>query len=452
MTGTDLRRRLMTEVASESLIFPDDDGYDAARFSYNLVHDRRPLVIVRSLDVETLRSVIRIRHEFELKLAVRGGGHHIGGFSTSEGGILIDFSTFRQVQFDAHANTVTVQPGARLGDVDAELARVGRCLPSGTVSDTGIAGLTLGGGIGWLVGSAGLTCDYLQSAKVLLDDGRFLEVDDDTHPELMAAYRGGGMGGFGLILELRFRTIQLPILTAGSIRFVNNKAVAALNAIGRSHVDEPYSALSIAPVLRRNSGGIEMSVDLCLAGEGHGELERLRKAIGGDWADVVEVPYTEWQSRFDADFLPPKRGYWKSTHFADAARDFAALREVLDRAPSAECTAMVEFYNRDTLRAKAQGSLYPLRDSLTGILLTARWADPRRDEDFAGWVRESAARIAQNGVVGGYSNYSSADEELVVAGYRSESLSVIRNLGEKFDPHRTFAQGHRHRVEQGETA
>lgn len=447
--GTDLRQRLVTEVGSEILIFPDDEEYEAARFSYNLMHDRRPLVIVRSLDVGTLRSVLRTRRELELMLAVRGGGHHIGGFSTSDGGILIDFSAFRQVQFDASTGIVTVQPGARLGDVDAELARVGRCLPSGTVSDTGIAGLTLGGGIGWLIGSAGLTCDYLQSAKVLLDNGELLEVDDNTHPELMAAYRGGGMGGFGLILEFRFRTIQLPRLTAGSIRFVNDEAVAALNAIGRSHADEQYSALSIAPVLRRTAGGIEVSVDLCLAGDERSEIERLRKAIGGDWADVVEVPYTEWQSRFDADFLPPKRGYWKSTHFKNAARDFTVLREVIDRAPSAECTAMVEFYNRGILRSRAQGSLYPLRDSLAGVLLTARWTDPKRDEEFASWARASAARIAQDGAIGGYSNYSAADEELVVAGYRSNALNAIQSLGDKFDPQRTFAHGHRRRVQEG---
>ena len=191
---------------------------------------------------------------------------------------------------------MSVQPGVRLGDIDARLARFGRCLPGGTVSDTGITGLTLGGGIGWLVGIAGLTCDYLQSATLLLHNGKLIEVTDATEPHLMAALRGGGMGGFGIILELKYRTIPMPRLVAGSIPFSNSDAINALNAIGASHAVEEYSALSIAPTLRRCSDGINMSVDLCLAGEHDQELFRLQKAIGGDWSNISEVQYTEWQS------------------------------------------------------------------------------------------------------------------------------------------------------------
>lgn len=452
MIISELRRRLEAEVGSESLIFPDDDRYEIARFGYNLMYDRRPAAIVRTLNVNALRRVLQISRQMDLRVAIRGGGHHIGGFSTIDDGILIDFSIFRDIRFDEHTDIVSVQPGVRLGDIDARLARFGRCLPGGTVSDTGITGLTLGGGIGWLVGIAGLTCDYLQSATLLLHNGKLIEVTDATEPHLMAALRGGGMGGFGIILELKYRTIPMPRLVAGSIPFSNSDAINALNAIGASHAVEEYSALSIAPTLRRCSDGINMSVDLCLAGEHDQELFRLQKAIGGDWSNISEVQYTEWQSRFDEDFLPPRRGYWTSTHFASARQDFDTLASIIDAAPSGGCTALIEFYNRKILQRHARNSFYPLRSSAVGVLLTARWVEVENDPKFIDWARSSAAVLRQGDTTGGYSNYSNDGDKSVVSGYQKEVLDVMFDLGEKFDPHYTFGLGHRQRIFRGESA
>lgn len=446
MNSTKFRHLLESSVPSDQLIFPDNADYENVRFSYNLMHDRRPAVIVRTLNIDSIRTVLRIASQLNLEVAIRGGGHHIGGFSTTDGGILIDFSVFRTVEYHEEDQTVSVQPGARLSDIDTHLACVGRCLPGGTVSDTGITGLTLGGGIGWLVGSSGLTCDYLRSAKVLLADGTLLRVNDDTYPDLIAAYRGGGMGGFGVILELCYRTLPMPQLIAGSVTFRNSKSIDALNAIAVSHSLKQYSRVSIAPVLRRTPNGVEISVDFCSAGEDYSELNRLQETIGGDWANVKSVEYTEWQSRFDNSFLPPKRGYWKSLHFSNTLSDFNFIAEILSSSPSDSCTVMLEFYNQEVMRSNSERSLYPLRDSSLGILITARWDAAAEDETFTSWVRDAATVVSQNGAAGGYSNYSSADEELVISGYRSSQLAAIREIGSIFDPTQMFDQGHRRHV------
>ncbi|MEU2225844.1 FAD-binding oxidoreductase [Streptomyces sp. NPDC018347] len=216
--------QLRTFVPDGCLVLPSSPRYDVARQVYNRMHDHRPAAILRSLDEAVLRKALTGAAALEVPVAVRGGGHHIGGFSTVDGGLVIDFSVFRDVAHDPDTRTARVRPGARLGDLDARLAAYGRCVPSGTVGDTGITGLTLGGGIGWLVAGQGLTCDHLSGARVPLADGRVLEVSRDHHPDLFHALRGGGAGAFGVILELRFRTLPLPRITAGSVRFPLDRA------------------------------------------------------------------------------------------------------------------------------------------------------------------------------------------------------------------------------------
>lgn len=419
----------------------DDTAYGEARLVYNRMHDCHPLVIFRSLDPNKIYQALQLARKFCIPVAVRGGGHHIGGFSTIDNGLLIDFSTFRNVRYDNHTKLVSVQPGARLGDIDIELASFDRCIPTGTVSDTGITGLTLGGGIGWLVCSAGLTCDYLDSIDIQLCDGRFIKASKDTHDELFTALRGGGIGGFGVITQLHFRTIPLPDIIAGSVIFNAESAPSALEKLFHLQQKVDLKRTTIAAVLSPDYDK-RLSVDLCCSLPDAGELELIRSAIGGSWHNVFERSYTQWQRSFDSTFLPPKRGYWKSVHFEKISADPLQICQSLNEVPSNGCALLIEFYNPDVLSVYSHLSAYPRRNSKAGILLSGRWDDSNVDKDHIAWVRKWSFKFQSQGGCTGYSNYSSQDEN-IGKGYSSDSLTLFSKLSDAYDPEGVFSRGHR---------
>lgn len=439
-------RSLTQAVPADCLLLPSDGGFATARLVYNRMHDCHPAAIVRSLDPSVLTMAVSAARAHDIPIAVRGGGHHIGGFSTIDDGLLIDLSVFRRVSLDQVSGVARVEPGARLADLDRALKRHGRFVPSGTVSETGITGLTLGGGIGWLVCRDGLTCDYLHSATVLLADGQLVHASESEHADLLWALRGGGVGAFGIVLELRFSTLELPRIIAGSVTFGAGDADRVLAELQDIHRDAPLLATSLAPVMQVNAGHPVLSVDLCCAQPGGAELDRIRARIGGDWTGVRERRYTQWQSAFDSQYLPPKRGYWKSVHFGTLHLDPAVIAEAMADAPSPGCTGLIEFYNRETLRAAASASAFPLRYSVLGVLLSARWADSSADIEHMRWARRWAAVLRENGGGVGYSNYSGTDEGGIQQGYDSEALRTFERLERTYDPAKVFRRGHRETV------
>ncbi|MFI9011474.1 FAD-binding oxidoreductase [Actinosynnema sp. NPDC053489] len=433
-----LAARLRSVVPPGALLAPGAPGYEQARLVYNRMHDTRPAAIVRSLDPRVLRRAVAVATELGAAVAVRGGGHHIGGFSTVDGGLVLDFSVFRRVSYDPGTRTARVEPGARLGDLDAELAARGRCVPTGTVSDTGVVGLTLGGGIGWLVGAHGLTCDHLTGARVMTAGGAVLDVTADSHPDLFTALRGGGAGAFGVVLELSFRTVPLPDVVAGSVLVPLGAAAETLTRLAGLMRADPPTATTLAPVL----GVHGLSVDLCCHDDHDRELSRLRALLGGDWSDVVARPYPSWQSHFDGLFRP-SRGYWKSVHFEHLDLPPHVLVEAVATAPSPHRSVLVEYYNARTLRAHAPGSAYPLRGSRMGVLLSARWQDGADDEAHVAWARTWARRLRSAGGTKAYSNYSEAEDGGMRPSYDDDALALFRRLEAEYDPDRLFARGHR---------
>lgn len=434
---------LLGVVPRDDLLLPSDRLYDTARLVYNRMHDQHPAAIVRSLDPRVLANSVAVAASHGVELAVRGGGHHIGGFSTIDDGLLIDFSEFRGVRYDTILKMAIVEPGARLADLDGVLAAHGRCVPAGTVSDTGVAGLTLGGGIGWLVCGYGLACDHLRAATVLTSDGRLLDVSPTAHADLFSALRGGGVGAFGLVLELRFATIELPNIVAGSVRFVVGDTPRVLSALQQVQLEDPLRALSLAPILMHEGDHTILSLDLCCSDPTSPELNRIVDAVGGNWGDVVERPYTEWQKHFDDQFDPPQRGYWKSVHFDSYALDGDLVLSAIENAPSDGCTVMIEFYNHETLAAHADGSTYPLRDSRIGVLLAARWDDPREDERHSGWARTWATTLRLSGGGKAYSNYSALEDSGLRPAHDADTLALFDALERDYDPLGRYRRGHR---------
>lgn len=418
--------------AGGEVIVPGNPQFDTARRVYNRLHDPRPLALVRTLNPNLLFEAAQDCERLGLALAVRGGGHHIGGGSGGDGGVVLDFSTFRGVSYCARTGACRVQPGARLGDVDRELARHGRVIPTGTVSDTGIAGLVLGGGIGWLTGALGLTCDHLTGADVLLADGRVIRTEEADPGGVLWALRGGG--GVGVVLEMRFRTAPLPVTAAGSILVTDNVAGALVRLLDYLGAGCPRY-LTVAPVLGRDAGGrVFMRVEYCCAsGEGRAVAELLDRLPGATHAPFGGS-FVRWQAHLDKDFLPPQRGYWKACYLRDIpATEASALVAALLNAPSARTSILIEHLHGAFTEVDEISSAFPLRGARFGVLFAARWLDARYDEQNIGWVSESYHRLDPGDERPVYANYASPQDARAASSFSSEAREHLRRLRARYD-------------------
>ena len=235
---------------------------------------------------------------------------------------------------------------------------------------------------------------------MLLAGGRVVTVSADAHADLFAVLRGGGLSAYGVVLELCFRTIPLPGIRAGSVRFPLADAVRVLTTVHALLDEATPDTVTLAAVL--DAGGL--SLDLCGHHGDRRDLDRLRAHVGGDWGAVRDRPYLDWQSAFDGIFLPPMRGYWKSIHFDRLDVDPGRLVAAAAAAPDGRCSVLVEYYNPGTLDRYAAGSAFPLRGSRLGVLFSARWPDAAGDDVHRRWARAGAAGLGPG--TGAYANYA----------------------------------------------
>src|SRR3954467_3927259 len=292
---------------SGRLIRPDDWGYDEARTIWNGSHDRRPALIVRAAGVADVMRAVDFARSEDLVVAVRGGGHSLPGFSTTDGGIVIDLSAMRAVHVDPASRTATAQGGATWADFDHETQAFGLAVTGGLISTTGIAGFTLGGGIGWLMRKLGLTADNLIAADVVTADGRLVRASEDENSELLWGLRGGG-GNFGIATSLEYRLHPVgPMILAGPIFFTGDRAGEVLRFYrdwSRELPDELTTMVNLttappAPFLPESIHGKPVVAVIAVhAGDpadGRKLVEPL-KALGNPVADLIgDIPYEALQ-------------------------------------------------------------------------------------------------------------------------------------------------------------
>jgi hypothetical protein len=428
--------------ASVDWIGPRDPRYEQARLLYNRFHNLTPGAIVRSTNSTVIAQVLVFASDHALPVAIRGGGHHIAGYGSCNDGVVIDFSSFRAVQIETATGVVEVEPGARLGDVDRVLTEQGLVVPTGTVSDTGIAGLALGGGIGWLLGRYGLTCDHLIGANVVLADGREIRAEDPEHTELLWALRGGG-GNFGVVTRFRFRALSLPKLIVGSATIPFQRAAEALGDTVEFLADCPRD-LTIAPTFYRTSSGEPFfSIDFCLAGDDERSLGRLQQVVGrAHWSICRDADYVAWQRNFDDLFQPPMRGYWKSRYGTSLTRsDIEILLDAFSCAPTQRSAILIEHLHGAFTDGGAETSSFPLRWASFGILLSARWPDPSQDDAAIKWVQETFSRLDPQSVSPAYSNYTANDDHRAVRAF-DKMAGRLAAIKSRYDPSNLFFRNH----------
>jgi len=434
------------------LFLPETDDYDDARSVWNATVDRRPALVVRPHGAADVMATVSFARDHGLDLSVKGGGHNVAGNAVCEDGVMLDCAAMDHVRVDPEARTASVGPGARLHDLDAETQAHGLATPAGFVSTTGVAGLTLGGGVGYLSRKHGLTVDNLRAVDLVTADGRLVHASEDRHPDLFWALRGGG-GNFGVVTAFEFDLHDLgPTVCAGPVAWAFEDAPAVLRAVADFLASAPRT-VSCLPILRRAPpapflpeaihGELVLVVAMCYAGdpeEGRRVLAPLR-SVGDPVADAVgPMPYVDFQSLFDGASGPGARNYWKSHYLA--ALDGAAidtLCEHVARMTSPESVVGMLSLGGAVAAVDDDATAYPHRDAAWVVNIQSRWHDPDEDDRHVAWARECFDALTPHATGGVYVNFLGAEgDERVRAAYGPATYDRLARVKAEWDPENVF--------------
>jgi FAD/FMN-containing dehydrogenase len=432
------------------LIHPGDTDYDQTRTIWNAMIDRRPALIVRCAGTADVMAAVRFVREHNVLASVRGAGHNIAGTALSDGALLIDLSAMRGVHVDPLARVARVEAGATLGDFDHEAQAFGLATPLGINSTTGVAGLTLGGGFGWLSRKYGLAIDNLRAADVVNADGELRRASADDDADLFWAIRGGG-GNFGVVTSFEFGLHPVgPEILSGLVLYplaAGRGVLAHYRECARDFSDElaVWFVLRKAPplpFLPAEAHGKEMVIlAACYAGDmrkGEAELKRLR-SFGKPIADVIGPrPYTEWQTTFDELLAPGARNYWKSHNFTGLSDELVAvLLEYAGNLPSDQTQIVMDRLGGAINRVPREATAYPHRDVEFVLKVHTRWESPSQDQTCVAWARKFFDATTPHATGSVYVNFIPEDEARVPNAYGA-NLERLMALKNKYDPQNLF--------------
>ncbi len=434
------------------LISPDDPGYDEARAIWNAMVDKRPALIARCSGVADVIAAVNYAREHDLPLAVRGGGHNVAGTALCDDGLVIDLSMMRGIRVDPEARIAWAQSGARWSDLDHESQQFGLATPGGMVSTTGVAGLTLGGGFGYLSRKFGLTCDNVLSADIVTADGRFLTASASENPDLFWALRGGG-GNFGVVTSFAFQLHRVgPTVLAGMIVYPLEEAGDVLRFF-REYADDIPDELGTLVVLltappapflpREIHGKPAIAIAGCYAGpvdEGEYVLRPLR-SFGQPVVDLFgPESYERFQAMFDAAAPAGVHNYWKSEYLSELDDQvIASYVDYASRLSSPLSHLFISHLGGAIGKVDEQSTAVANRGSKYLVHITSTWRDPSESETQIQWTRSLADAIRPHAAGGSYLNFLDADEASERArsayGVNYERLVEVKD---RYDPTNLF--------------
>jgi FAD/FMN-containing dehydrogenase len=449
------------------LIEPSDPDYDVARSVYNRMIDRRPALIARPAGTADVIACVEFARSHDLPVSVRSGGHSVAGRAICDDGLVIDLRDMNAVQVDPESRIARAQGGVSWAAFDHETCAFGLATVGGVISTTGIAGLTLGGGIGWLQGRYGLSCDNLLSAEVVTADARLVRASETENEDLFWGLRGGG-GNFGIVtlFEYRLHPIADRIL-AGPLLYDGVRAAELLLWYGEWAKVEPEEITSFmiflnAPALptlpERLHGKPMVGLAVAHCGpleEAERAIRPIREAVPAELDLIEPTPYTALQTASDYDWRAGRLNYWKpsflepmSKALADTIVDnverFVApeLDDELQGVVSAQPTNCFEIGHMGaaTKRLGENDTAYSRRDADYLINVTSVWTKPEESDRMISWTRDFSEGLRPFEVGGGYVNYFSSDEgdERVRATYGPEKYARLQALKQKYDPTNFF--------------
>ncbi|MFJ5215485.1 FAD-binding oxidoreductase [Streptomyces sp. NPDC088354] len=432
------------------VVTPGSDAYDRARTVRNAMIDKRPAAVVHCADTGDVRAVVDFARDTGVDLAVRGGGHSVPGFGTCDGGVVADLSAMRTVRVDPAARTALAEGGATWGDFDAATHAFGLATTGGIISTTGVGGLTLGGGIGYLSRGLGLSCDNLVSADVVTADGDLVVASGKEHDDLFWALRGGG-GNFGVVTSFRFRLAPLTDVYGGLMLYEPDDAVTVLRAYREAISAAPdrlgaFPAFQIAPPLpfipEDRHGDLFIAVVACWAGppeEGERALRPFRDAAPVVAEHVGPMPYPAMNSLFDALTPPGLQHYWKAA-FATELTDEAIAAHVAHAPGLPAVNSTVHIYPIDGAchRVAPDATAFAYRDASFAAVIAGMWPDATANEANVAWVRDYFDAIAPHSQEGGYVNFMAGDDQSRIrANYRGNYDRLVE-VKRAYDPGNLF--------------
>jgi len=429
-----------------------DAAYDEARRIWNGAIDRRPAVIARGLDHGDVAAAIRYARERGLAIAVRGGGHGVGGLASVDGGLVVDLSAMRGVYVDASMRRAWVGGGALWGDVDAATQAHGLATVGGIVTHTGVGGLTLGGGLGWLMRPHGLTVDNLRSVRLVTGDGEALAVNEGEHPELFWALRGGG-GNFGVVTSFEFDLHPRGPVLAGPLAWPLEDAPALLRHY-RDVIDSAPDELATIVVLRHAPAGPPMPPSIqgrpvclilvCWTGEhdaGERAIAPLRQFGQPLFDGIAARPYVELQSAFDAGAPHGWHAYWKSCELAALTDEtIDLLAEHARRIESPRSYIIMFHMGGAVVRVPEEATAYSQRAAVHNVNIDAVWlpVEEERAERETAWARAAFEALAPHSL-GVYVNFLGDEgQERVRSAYGEAKYRRLAEIKAEYDPENVF--------------
>jgi len=425
------------------LVGPDDADYDEVRAVHNGLVDRRPGLIARCHNVADVRDAVMFGRTAGVEISIRGGGHNVAGRAVTDGGLMIDLSLMRSVDVDPGRRRARAQGGATWNEYNRVTNVYGQATTGGVVSTTGVAGLTLGGGLGWLMGKYGMSIDNLRAAEVVTADGAVRIVDDEHEPDLFWALRGGG-GNFGVAASLEFETHPLDIVLGGLLA---HPLAAAGDVVSRyrefamqmSDDASVFCALVHAP---DGSGAKLCAIPLCHAGpidEAEAELRPLRE-FGPPVMDLVApMPYPAVNTMLDAGFPRGALNYWRSaflTDLSDAA--VAALVDAYEAVPSPMTGIVIEHFHGAACRVAPTATAFPHRNPGFNLVITGQWDDPTDTSTNVKWVQDTLAALEPYTAQRTYMNYVAQDEVDRLDAAYGPNVDRLRDVKRRYDPDNLF--------------
>ncbi|MEV4708365.1 FAD-binding oxidoreductase [Actinoplanes sp. NPDC049316] len=432
------------------LIRPEDPGYDEARSIWNGAHDRRPALVVRCHGVADVLKTVEFARSEGLPLAVRGGGHSIPGFSSVDAGIVLDLSPMKGVRVDPVRRTATAQGGTVWSDLDAETQAFGLAVTGGLISTTGIAGFTLGGGIGLLVRRCGLACDNLTGADIVTADGRYLHASEDENAELLWALRGGG-GNFGVVTSFEFRLHEAgPTVFAGPVFYRGEDAQRVLSGFRAATAQAPDELsmvvnLTTAPPAPFLPGEIHGKPVVAVLGMWSGRPEDGDAATRPfrELAPVVvdlfgAMPYVGMQSMLDPLYPRGLHNYFRSAFF-DALDDATAgaVCDAYARVPNPLSELHIHHLGGAMGRVPAGATAFGTRDRDFILNIVARSADAGGYPTAVEWARAATGALGPDAAA--YVNFTGeASEDRVQASYPKATYERLVAVKDRYDPTNLF--------------
>ncbi|HSF07422.1 MAG TPA: FAD-binding oxidoreductase [Methylomirabilota bacterium] len=427
------------------LLRPSDPGYDEARRVHNGLIDKRPALIARCRGLADIVDAVKLARDQKLEVAVRGGGHNVAGRATIDGGMMIDLSLMKGLHVDPKARTARAQGGLTWNEFNRETQLHGLATTGGVVSTTGIAGLTLGGGLGWLMGKHALALDNLLSVDLVLADGRILTASKDDNADLFWALRGGG-GNFGVAASFDYRLHPVgPVVTGGLIAHPFSAAWDVLRFFRDVTASLPDEFTVFAGLIHAPDGSGTKLVALVVChcgplGAGESAAQPIKR-FGAPAMDVIgPMPYSQINAMLDAAYPRGALNYWKSNFLSSLSDE--AIRTMIDcfaKCPTPMGQLLIEHFHGAVTRVGVTDTAFPHRAPGYNLVVLSEWMDPKANDACIAWARDSYKAMQPFMGSGRYVNYLGDDEpgEPLTAAY-GPNHRRLQQVKAKYDPENFF--------------